>query len=101
MPTGDKRQKKTAAMDAEQIGELAANMPVVYKILNEQDENIYTGSAKRGRVSERIAEHLPGGPDSIPGGVKVKIEQKPTIAQAQESEARVIKQAKPRRVLPR
>lgn len=93
---GDKRRKKTAAMDDEQIGALAADKPVVYKILDKKGENIYTGSAKRGRVLERIAEHLLGGADPIPGGVKVKIEQKASIAQAQESEARVIKQAKPR-----
>ena len=89
-------KKKTSKFTDTGIGDLAADKPVVYKILNDGGKNIYTGVAKRGRVQERIAEHLPGGPDPIPGGSKVKIEQKSSIDKARDSEARIIKQSQPR-----
>jgi excinuclease UvrABC nuclease subunit len=42
--------------------------PVVYRIRDSKGDNIYTGSAKRGRVTERLTEHLPGGqtPSRVP-----------------------------------
>lgn len=89
------RKNKTADFNPEGIDSLAKDKPVVYKILDKNDRNIYTGSAKRGRVTKRINEHLPGGPDSIPGGVKVKIEQKDSIEEARKSESRIIFRSKP------
>ena len=56
-------KKKTAGFDDQAIEELAADKPVVYKVLDRNGENIYTGVANRGRVRERIREHLPGAPD--------------------------------------
>lgn len=88
--------KKTSKMDKKDIEKLPNNKPVVYKIENKKDENIYTGVAKRGRVPERIKEHLPGGKDPIPGGVKVIIEQKPTIDDAKKSEKNIIGRTKPK-----
>ncbi len=58
--------------------------------------DIYTGLAKRGRVEARLKEHLPVGKDPIPGGAKVKIDQKDSIAEAEKSEAGIIKMAQPR-----
>lgn len=89
-------KKKTVSFDPKSIDDIAQDKPVVYKILDKKDENIYTGSAKRGRVADRIKEHLPGSPDAIRGGVKVKIEQKDNIKEAQNSEERVIKRSQPR-----
>ena len=43
--------------------------------------NNYIGVAKRGRVQDRLSEHLPGGPDAIPGA-KVVIEQMDKVADA-------------------
>lgn len=91
-----KRKKKTAEFDNESIDSLARDKPAVYKILNRKGENIYTGSAKRGRVTDRIKEHLPGGKDPIPGGAKVRIEQMESIDQARSSEQRVISRTKPK-----
>lgn len=90
------RKKKTADFTSEGINSLAQDKPVVYKILNKNGKNIYTGSAKRGRVAERIKEHLPGGPHPIPGGAKVKIIQKNSIKEARKSESRIISRTKPR-----
>ena len=89
-------KRKTAKMNLDSIGELAADKPAVYKIRNRDRDVIYIGSAKRGRVPERIAEHLHNRPDYVPGGASVTIEQKSSIVVAQESEARAIKRTKPR-----
>ena len=87
--------KKSGAFDKDGIEELAKDKPVVYKIEDNQGNNLYTGVAKRGRVEERLKEHLPGGPDPVRGGKKVRIQQKPSIADAKKSEARIIKRSKP------
>jgi hypothetical protein len=87
--------KKTARLNREGIEKLPDNKPVVYRILTEGGRNNYTGIAKRGRVQERLQEHLPGGTDPIPGA-KVQIEQMPSIKAAQEKEARIIPRSKPR-----
>lgn len=88
--------KKTAKFTLQGIGQLAKDKPVVYKILDKKDKNIYTGVAKRGRVDDRLIEHLPGGKDSITGGAKIKIEQKPSFKEAKKSEAIIIRKSKPK-----
>jgi predicted GIY-YIG superfamily endonuclease len=87
--------KKSAAFDKKGIESLSKDKPIVYQILNEKNKNVYTGSAKRGRVEERLKEHLPSGSDPIRGGAKVKIQQKKSIDDAQKSEDRIIKKDKP------
>lgn len=87
--------KKSGSFDKKGIEGLAKNKPVVYNILDKKGNTLYTGSAKRGRVGERLKEHLPGGPDQIRGGTKVKIQQKSSIAEAKKAEARAIKRNKP------
>ncbi len=88
-------RKKSGNFDADGIQGLAKDKPVVYDIENKQGKTLYTGVAKRGRVEERLKEHLPGGPDPIRGGAKVRIKQKPSIAEAKQAEARAIKRNKP------
>ena len=87
--------KKSGKFDFAGIEGLAKNKPVVYQIENSKGKNIYTGVAKRGRVEERLKEHLPGAKDPIRGGVKVKIQQKTSIDVALKAEAKIIKQQKP------
>ncbi len=77
------------------ISKLPDDKPVVYKIQSESGKNNYTGIAKRGRVRERLNEHLPGGKDYIPGS-KVHIEQMDSIAEAREKESRIISRSKPK-----
>lgn len=48
-----------------------------------------------GRVEDRLKEHLPTGPDPVLGGAKVKIQQKPSIAEAKKAEAKAIKRNQP------
>ena len=88
--------KKSSKFDPDGIEGLSKDKPVVYKIEDVKGANIYTGSAKKGRVEDRLKEHLPGGKDPIPGGKRVVITQKPSIAEAQKTEKRIIKSAKPR-----
>ena len=87
---------KTTQFSIDGIETIPTNKPIVYEIINKNNENIYTGSAKRGRGQERLKEHLSGGPDPIPGGVKVKIIQKKTISVAEKSEKTIISRDKPK-----
>ncbi len=88
--------KKSGKFNKDGIEGLAKDKPVVYKIENSKGNNIYTGSAKKGRVEERLKEHLPGGKDPISGGKRVVIEQKSSISTAQASEKRIIRRSQPR-----
>lgn len=87
---------KTTEFSNEGIEKIPIDKPVVYEIFDKNNENIYTGVAKRGRGHERLREHLQGGTDPIPGGVKVKIIQKKTISEAEKSEKIIISRSKPR-----
>ena len=87
--------RKSGKFNKEGIEALAKDKPVVYVIEDDRGSNLYTGVAKRGRVEERLKEHLPSGPAPVAGGERVRIQQKPSIAEARESEARIIKRSKP------
>lgn len=71
--------KKTAKLTNEGINNLPNDKPVVYKIINKGGDNIYTGVAGKGNVRDRIKDHMPGHSDTIPGGIKVQIEQYASI----------------------
>lgn len=73
------------------IEQLPNNKPVVYKIESAGGNNNYTGTAQRGRVRERIQEHL----GEIPGA-KVGIEQTGSINEARGKEARIIRRSQPK-----
>lgn len=83
--------KKTVKYRKEDINKLPNNKPVVYKIKTEGGNNNYTGIAKRGRVQDRIAEHL----NNIPGA-KVQIEQMSSISDARKKESNIIKRSQPK-----
>jgi predicted GIY-YIG superfamily endonuclease len=87
--------KKTVKFNESGIEKLPNDKPVVYVIVTPGGNNNYTGVAKRGRVQERLAEHLPGGKDPIPGA-NVQIEQMPTIQEATQKERRIIIRSKPK-----
>lgn len=86
--------KKTVPFNQRGIEKLPDNKPVVYKILTESVKNNYTGVAQRGRVRERLQEHLPGGKDYVPGAT-VQIEQMGNIKEAEAKESRIISRSKP------
>lgn len=83
--------KKTVSYNKENIQKLPNDKPVVYKILTQSGSNNYTGIAKKGRVQERISEHI----GEIPGA-KVQIEQMSTINEAAKKEYNIISRSKPK-----
>jgi len=87
--------RKTVDFNKSGIGRLPDDKPALYRIQTEGGKTSYAGVAKRGRVQERIAEHLLGGKEYVPGA-KVQIEQMKSIEQAQATESRVIARSKPK-----
>jgi len=86
--------RETVPFNQKGLDKLPDDKPVVYEIQTEGGRNNYTGIAQRGRVRERIAEHLPGGKDAIPGAKGV-IDQKSSIDEAREKEQRIITRDQP------
>jgi hypothetical protein len=77
---------KTVKYNKQGIDKLPNDKPVLYRIKTESGNMNYVGIAQKGRVKERISEHL----GQIPGA-KVKIEQFSSISEAQKKEINVIK----------
>lgn len=87
--------KKTVNNNKTSIGKLPNDKPVMYKIKTPSGKVNYVGVARKGRVQQRLEEHLPGEKDYIPGA-KVQIEQVSSIAQAEKNEAAAIKRIQPK-----
>jgi len=88
--------KKTVRMNVPHIESLPNDKPVVYRILNRQGENVYTGVAGKGNVHDRLQDHLPGQRDAIPGAFKVQIDRQASIRDAEKKEANIISRSKPK-----
>ena len=73
------------------IGKLPDDKPVVYHIKTPGGKTNYIGSAQRGRVQERLQDHL----GKIPGG-NVQIQQFGNINEARRSEQRAIARTQPK-----
>ncbi len=93
---GERRFSKKAKFNKITIEQIPDDKPVVYKIINNKGKNIYTGVAKKGRVKERLAEHLRGGVDPISGGSGFSMKQKRSISEARTEEKQIIKTEKPK-----
>jgi len=87
--------QKTVDFNKTGISKLPDDKPVVYRIQTGGGKTNYAGIAQRGRVQERIAEHLPDAKDAVPG-TKVQIEQMKSVDEAREKEGRVISRSKPK-----
>ncbi len=86
--------KKTVPFNPTGIEKLPENKPVLYRIETDGGRLNYVGVAKRGRVQERITEHLPGQKDQV-RGAKVQIEQMQSIQDALKKEQRIISRTQP------
>lgn len=84
---------KTVPFNTSGAARLPNDRPVVYRIKSERNKTTYVGVAQRGRVQERIREHLS---ENRIRGAKVHIEQKSSIREARATEKRVIARSKPR-----
>jgi len=87
--------KKTVNYNKTNISKLPNDKPVMYKIKTECGTVNYVGLAKKGRVQERIEEHLQRKKDYVPGA-KVQIEQFGSIAEAKKNEQAAIKRIQPK-----
>lgn len=87
--------RKTVDFNKSGIGKLPNNRPVVYRIQTESRKTNYVGIAKRGRVHERLQEHLPGSKDYVPGS-KVQIQQASRVDEARQTESLAISCSKPK-----
>jgi len=83
--------KKKVNYNKTGIDNLPNDKPVLYRIKTDSDNLNYVGVAKRGRVKDRIGEHL----GEIPGAT-VEIEQFSSIDDARKKETNVIKRTKPK-----
>ena len=90
---GGNMAKTTVRFNRAGASKLPNDKPVVYKITTPAGRTNYVGVAQRGRVSERIAEHL--GEGRIPGA-KVQVEQKSSIKEARATERRIIARSDPK-----
>lgn len=87
--------RKTTPFSKTGIAGLPNDKPAVYAIETTGGKTNYIGIAKRGRVAERLAEHLPGAKDAVPGK-KVRVETLSSIAEARAKEARLIARVQPK-----
>ena len=83
--------KKKVKYNKTEIEQLPNDKPVLYNIETEGGNPNYVGVAKRGRVRERIAEHL----GVIPGAT-VTVERFSSIQDARKKEANVIRRKQPK-----
>ena len=77
------------------IAKVQADKPIVYELETAGGNTNYIGSAKKGRVRERLSEHLSNGTDPIPAKT-VKVTRFPSIAEAKAAEKRAIKAKQPK-----
>jgi len=77
---------KTVKYNKTGIEKLPDDKPVLYRIMNDSGKMNYVGIAQKGRVRERLSEHI----GLIPGE-KVKIEQFSSIRDAQKKEINIIR----------
>lgn len=86
---------KSVNFNKSSIERLPNEKPVIYRIKTDGGKTNYVGVAQRGRVQDRIKEHLAYGKQPVPGE-KVQIEQMPSIDAAKAKEANIISQAGPK-----
>ena len=83
--------KRTINFNKSGINKLPNDKPALYKIQTQSGKTNYAGIAKKGRVQDRLNEHL----GQIPGN-KVQIEQFSSIKDAAKKEANVINRTQPK-----
>lgn len=86
--------RKTVPFNKSGIAKLPNNKPVVYTIESGGGKKNYVGIAKRGRVQERVQEHLPEAKHPVPGA-RVRVEQMSTVQDARRREEAAIRRSQP------
>ncbi|MBU1036739.1 GIY-YIG nuclease family protein [Patescibacteria group bacterium] len=78
------------------IKNIPEDKPIVYRLLNNSNKELYTGIAKRNRPHDRLLEHLNIKKEKISGATKIKIIQVPNLENAKKLEQRLIKKLQPK-----
>ncbi|HQL52436.1 MAG TPA: GIY-YIG nuclease family protein [Candidatus Magasanikbacteria bacterium] len=78
------------------IKDIPENKPIVYRLLNNSNNELYTGIAKRNRTQDRLLEHLNIQKEKISGATKLKIAQVNNLESAKKIEKKLIKQLQPK-----
>lgn len=84
-------KKNRSKYNSKEIRHLKNDKPVVYEIQTKSGNRNYVGSAKKGRVVDKIKEHL----SAIPGDT-VKIKQYSSIADARKAATSIVAKDMPR-----
>lgn len=75
------------------VEKLSKESAGVYKILSANDELLYVGKAKAGRLGDRIYEHR----GRFKGGTNFRVKKTGTVKKAELLEKKIIKYEKPPR----
>ncbi|MDC1205488.1 GIY-YIG nuclease family protein [Candidatus Pacebacteria bacterium] len=92
MPKFNRQQK----FNKTNINKVPKDKAIVYEITNANGTNLYTGVAGRGRVQQRLTEHLDKKGEKIPGGTQFKIAQVKDKPRALQVEKQIIKKENPK-----
>jgi len=83
-------------MDLAGIESLPESEPVVYEILDDRGETIYTGAADCDDLCNCLRRRLPGSRGAIPGAAKVWIERMSSMDDARRKADDVVARRRPR-----
>jgi excinuclease UvrABC nuclease subunit len=88
--------KKTTPFTKTDTNKIPSKKPGVYDIKNKEGDSQYIGMAKKGRMQERVKEHLPTSTkDPVKSGSKVEITTTKTKEAALKKERLLIKSKRP------
>ncbi len=78
------------------IRNIPEEKPILYRLQNNPGDELYAGVAKKGRVQERLGEHLALKKEKIPGAAKIKFAQFSSIEKAKRAEKQLIEKLEPK-----
>lgn len=78
------------------VTKVADDKPVVYRLLNKNNKDVYVGIAKRYRGQDRLMEHLNLKKEKVPGAVKLKVLPVKNLGVAEKVEKKLIEQLSPK-----
>lgn len=86
---------RTQKLTKVNIAKVPQDKAIIYKIMNKEGENLYTGIAGRGRSQERLVEHKDIKKEKIPEGTRFQYAQVKTKDRAHRIEKVIIKKEQP------
>jgi len=78
------------------LNNIPEEKPVLYRFLNNSGDELYDGVAKKGRVQDRLLEHLNLKKEKISGATKIKFAQFSSIQKAKKAEKQLVKKLQPK-----